>query len=304
MTNLLHTYYKGVLERLRLEVELLNQIIPHNPTKGTANEDALKSILKQFIPSRYSVGSGVIIDSFGNNSRQIDLLIYDGHLYSQLFSQGYTALYPVETVIATIEIKTYLDNSKLEDVRKNTEFIRNLRHYTEKIVINQPSSENPLHIIEYPTRPPSSHLFAYRLDSQNLATWKDRFYNCSKIESTPDTSILLDIASVFHFSDSDKRTLEDIEYGFFALRCSDAGVNGPPHGFIDCKKPNFNVVINNQNYKSSSFEKDGRYPLLMPERSFLSFILRLHRLIEIWPKHISFDPTKYLDPDYTKFHSL
>ena len=54
--SMLHTYYSGILQRLRSEVELLNAIIPHNATKGMANEESLKMIIKAFIPQAYGVG--------------------------------------------------------------------------------------------------------------------------------------------------------------------------------------------------------------------------------------------------------
>ena len=44
--SLLEVYYEGVADRLRAEIDLLNNIIPHNVTKGSCNEEALKNVIK------------------------------------------------------------------------------------------------------------------------------------------------------------------------------------------------------------------------------------------------------------------
>ena len=124
---------------LRAEIDLLNQIIPHSSTKGTRNEEALKSIIENFLPKKYSVGSGIIIDSFGNASKQVDLVIYDSTIYPSLFSQTSTSIYPVETVLATIEVKTFLDESALGEIVENTKSIKKLKHYVDQITILQKS---------------------------------------------------------------------------------------------------------------------------------------------------------------------
>ena len=302
--NILHTYYSGVLRRLRSEVEVLNAIIPHNASKGAENEECLRNVVRSFIPQKFSVGSGIIIDSFGNRSRQVDLVIYDALAYPNLFGQLATSIFPVETVIATIEVKTYLDAAKLNDVFENSRSVRSLKHYTDKITLNQPSNEFPINIVEHPTRPPSTHLFAFRVDSLNFITWKERFLRYPDAGHITDTSLLLDIATVSSYLNPDDRQHSTLQFGFFPLRTEDAGIPGPPAAFLDHEKPDEQVLVNGSLYKSASFKKDGRHPILMPERAFLSFILRLNRMLDLWPKHHSFDPSKYLDQNYSAFHSV
>lgn len=302
--ELIQSYYSGVLLRLRSEIDLLNAIIPHNATKGAENEESLRNVIRSFVPQRYSVGSGIVIDSFGQRSRQIDIVIYDSQTYPALFSSTSTVLFPVETVIAAIEVKTFLDATKLRNVVENCRSIRALRHYDERIIQNTASASYPINIIEYETIPPSTHLVAFRVDSTNFCTWRSRYQEADITDGLPDTSLLLDISSTFSFRNSNERTLTDLECGFFALRAQDAGVEGPRASFIDHEAPNKTLLIGNRQYHSATFQKDGRYPVLMPERAFLSFLLRLNKALEIWPKHTSFDPSRYLDNDFTCFHSV
>ncbi len=302
--NLIQSYYSGVLLRLRSEIDLLNAIIPHNATKGAENEESLRNVIRSFIPQRYSVGAGIIIDSFGHRSRQIDIVIYDSQTYPALFSSTSTVLFPVETVIAAIEVKTFFDGAKLKDVVENCRSVRSLKHYDERIILNTPSASYPVDIIEYKTIPPSTHLVAFRVDSGNFCTWRSRYLDADIIDGIPDVSLLLDISSTFSFRNPNERTLTDLECGFFALRTQDAGVQGPRASFVDLEEPNKPLLIGDRQYHSAAFQKDGRYPVLMPERAFLSFLLRLNKTLEIWPKHTAFDPSRYLDNDYTCFHSV
>lgn len=283
---------------------MLNAVIPHNTTKGNENEESVRSIIRSFIPDRYRVGSGIIIDSFGGRSRQVDIVIYDSYTYPTIFGVSSIALFPVETVIAAIEIKTYFDNAKLLEVIENCTSIRKLRHYCDKITINVPSNDSPVNIVEFNSLPPSVHLLAFRVDSQNYSTWQKRFLQCNDAEGVPDTSLLLDISSVFSFVNPEQRRMEDLQCGFFAVRTKDAGIDGPPSSFIDCDEPGKQVFLDGCTYHSAKFQKDNRYPVLMPERAFLSFLVRLNKAIHVWPKHTEFDPSKYLDNDYTAFHSV
>ncbi len=251
--SLLQTCYEGVLKRLKAEVELLNAIIPHSVTKGSQNEEALKNTIRNFIPKKYSIGQGIIIDSFGNASKQIDLIIYDSYIYPSLFSQASTSLYPVETVVAAIEVKTFLGQEQLKKTAENTKSIMALKHYVNSLTINQPNPDTPLLIKSYPTRPPLSFLFAFHQDSKEPSTWKKRFAELNEYENFPEMSLLLEIACVFRFPDIAIKEAA----GFQGMR------------------------------------------LEQPERAFLGFLIAMNKLIDTYPKHTVFDPSKYLEGKYS-----
>jgi hypothetical protein len=299
MANILHTYYTGVLRRLKSEVDLLNQIIPHNLTKGTENEQSLKKVVGSFIPRKYSLGSGIIIDSFGNQSRQADLVIYDSHIYPNLFSQSSTTIFPVETVIATIEVKTYLDNAKLKDVFQNTNSIRQLKHYEDTISLNQPDKDHPIKIMQYPTRPPLTGLFAFRVDSDSPHTWKERHLAYGNYDDMPEVSLLLDIATVFRFSDISQRSAESFQSLYYPLREKDTSPTGGLDQLLCTQSPQETFLTNDSVYKSGTFKIGEAYPIFMPERAFLSFLIALNILLDMYPKHISFDASKYLEAQYS-----
>lgn len=51
--------------------------IGHPTSKGDSLENTWTEWLRKYFPNRYSVDKAIIIDSLGNLSDQIDLVIYD-----------------------------------------------------------------------------------------------------------------------------------------------------------------------------------------------------------------------------------
>lgn len=79
-------YYRGIVQQLRAEVDSINSLFKHQGIKGDGNETALRDLLIKFIPKRYGVGTGIVIDRHGNQSRQCDIIIYDKQLYPSILS--------------------------------------------------------------------------------------------------------------------------------------------------------------------------------------------------------------------------
>lgn len=52
--------------------------INHQGVKGTIREySVFERFLRPYLPSRYSLGQGIVIDAEGKQSKQQDLVIYD-----------------------------------------------------------------------------------------------------------------------------------------------------------------------------------------------------------------------------------
>lgn len=93
--------------------------LEHKPTNGELKELFFKDLLNEFLTSQFGVGTGVVIDSKGNSSKQIDLIIYDNRLLPPFIKNGNIGVFPLEAVLAIIEIKTTLDKSRLLQTENN-----------------------------------------------------------------------------------------------------------------------------------------------------------------------------------------
>lgn len=128
MSKILTKYYEGILSQLRGEVDFVNEVFTHEGLKGEGNETAIRDLITKFIPRRYGVGSGIVIDRDGNTSKQSDIVIYDNHNYPEVFSMTSTHLYPIDFVYATIEVKTTLNSSKARQAIENIKSVRSLNY--------------------------------------------------------------------------------------------------------------------------------------------------------------------------------
>ena len=96
-------------------------LLRHNATIGQLREFFTKKVLTRFLPSNLTVGSGQIISTNEEQiSRQIDVIIYDNDFPKFSFTgDSDNSLYPVEGVLATIELKTELYGEELKKALDN-----------------------------------------------------------------------------------------------------------------------------------------------------------------------------------------
>ncbi|MDI3313718.1 MAG: hypothetical protein QJR12_05375 [Mycobacterium sp.] len=86
----------------------------HGTTIGDGAEDAVRNMLRSYLPSGYGVGTGFVYDAFGDGSRQSDVVITNpDHPLS--FPEGKSGTYLVDGVAAAGEVKSCLDIPKLND---------------------------------------------------------------------------------------------------------------------------------------------------------------------------------------------
>ncbi len=132
MSDFVAQYYRGIAQKLRSEVDLVNSLFKHQGLKGEGNETVLRELLKRFIPRRYGVGTGVVIDRDGGQSHQCDVVIYDTFLYPSLFALTSIQLFPVEVVYGVIEVKTTLDSQKANICKANIASVKKLKIISEE----------------------------------------------------------------------------------------------------------------------------------------------------------------------------
>ncbi|TSC75303.1 MAG: hypothetical protein G01um101430_510 [Parcubacteria group bacterium Gr01-1014_30] len=120
---------KGFVERAE------NLTLNHPGTEGQLKELFLGNVLKLFLSQQFDIGSGIITNHNGTESSQADIIIYDRRMIPPFIYQGNVGAYPVESVLAVIEVKSTLspnskngfkkigkDASKLDDIYKKCTF--------------------------------------------------------------------------------------------------------------------------------------------------------------------------------------
>lgn len=100
------------INHLKSEYES-NKNISHQGVKGGFNENALSSLVKEVIPTKYKITKGVIENSEGEQSNETDIIIYDDEILP-LYIQNDLSFVPVEAVKYVFEVKSQLTSNELQ----------------------------------------------------------------------------------------------------------------------------------------------------------------------------------------------
>jgi hypothetical protein len=84
-------------------------MVRHPGEVGRSRENVLREFLESFCPRGFEFGTGFVFDAHGRMSRQQDIIIYRNS-YHPIFNIGGIHHYPVESVVAVIEVKSNLDS--------------------------------------------------------------------------------------------------------------------------------------------------------------------------------------------------
>ncbi len=99
---------------LKSEADFLTTVAKHEVEIDAPRETFIRSVLELFLPSSYAIGSGVVIDSDGQSSRKLDLVIYRRD-FPRLNLPGSADRFLHESVLATIEVRPKLVRKTLFD---------------------------------------------------------------------------------------------------------------------------------------------------------------------------------------------
>lgn len=120
----LRNLFHGLQEQMLTSLNVNRMFIGHPGSKGDATEQHWIEFLRAYLPERYKVDKAIVIDSTGNVSEQMDVVIYDAIYTPFIFKQDGFMYIPAESVYAVFEVKQdvkgYIEYSakKIESVRK------------------------------------------------------------------------------------------------------------------------------------------------------------------------------------------
>lgn len=120
----------SVSKKMQIDFAEITSKIQHNGEKGTAREFLLEKYLKSYIPEKYCFSKGTIVDSKDEQSRQVDIIIHDKFLTPFLVDEDNTKIVPIESVYATIEVKSTLTKEELKKCIENIESVKRLEKNT------------------------------------------------------------------------------------------------------------------------------------------------------------------------------
>lgn len=118
---------ESMAKKMEIDYQEVTSHIDHMGLRGSARENIIREYIKQLLPKRFAVGSGIITDAQGTQSRQQDFIIYDAfNSPSFLQMDSLSTVLPIESVYSTIEVKSCLTKAELEKCITNYKSVKDL----------------------------------------------------------------------------------------------------------------------------------------------------------------------------------
>lgn len=130
MKNKTQKLFQSIKEEIEIKSKK-HKLVGHSGEIGESREKLVEKFLIDLMPKIFGYGHGKIIDANGKESNQQDIIIFSQ--YSSILSED-SKLYPIDAVLSTIEIKSYLNKSELKKALKNIESAKKLKSIDGKFI--------------------------------------------------------------------------------------------------------------------------------------------------------------------------
>lgn len=122
LSQLLSSLHEDIQQRLAIVRKSFN----HPGTKGDASENVWISMLETYLPKRYQAAKAHVVDSLGNFSQQIDVVIFDRQYSPFIFTYEDQTIIPAESVYAVFEAKQTADAGLVAYAQEKVASVRRL----------------------------------------------------------------------------------------------------------------------------------------------------------------------------------
>ncbi|MFO1483417.1 MAG: DUF6602 domain-containing protein [Verrucomicrobiaceae bacterium] len=117
--------------------------ITHNGDMGEVNEQHFIDTLRKYLPDRYTVEKAIILDSQGNTTDSIDVVVFDRQYTPALLDNEKHRYVPAEAVYAVFECKPTIDKAYLEYAADKAASVRKMHRTSVAIPHAGPSPYPP-----------------------------------------------------------------------------------------------------------------------------------------------------------------
>lgn len=122
----LHNLFLGLQEDMEKSLERIQGSGSTPAAKGGGTETDWLKMFNDYLPRRYKALKGFVIDSKGNRSDEIDIIIFDRYYSPFLFNHKGIFYVPAESVYCVFEVKPTLNKAILEYAGQKAASVRKL----------------------------------------------------------------------------------------------------------------------------------------------------------------------------------
>ena len=187
--------FRGVSAKLLSDFNV-SAMYEHQGNKGSFREGALRDFLaSDRMPSKYGLGTGEIVSSHGEVSKQSDLIVFDRLNSIPLLYSDTVQVFPVESVYGVVEVKSKLSKDELLKALENIKSVKALGDDSVTQYRNGP--------IAYARKTPRPFgiVFAYGLANNSLESLRSNLQEWESNEEKqfwPNMIVVLGVGVIYH----------------------------------------------------------------------------------------------------------
>jgi hypothetical protein len=122
LPELLASLHNNIENQLKIGRAALN----HPTDKGDAAEAVWLEMLSLYLPQRYQAAKAHVVDSKGNFSQQIDVLVFDRQYSPFIFTFRGSTVVPAESIYAIFEVKQTINSANISYAHDKIASVRSL----------------------------------------------------------------------------------------------------------------------------------------------------------------------------------
>ena len=125
--------FLGLQEKMVMTLGIAREHMRHRNVVGDATELCWLEMLQTYLPKRYQAAKAMVLDSRGQTSDQIDIVIFDRQYSPFLFESKGATYVPAESVYCVIEVKQHLTRHSLLQAAWKAASVRRLHRTSAPI---------------------------------------------------------------------------------------------------------------------------------------------------------------------------
>lgn len=126
MMNSLSRLFASLHEDLERQLSITRESLRHPSAKGDESESIWLALLQNYLPTRYRAERAQVVDSEGQFSDQIDVVVFDRQYSPFIFQLGKQRFVPAESVYAVFEAKQSIGPREITYAKKKICSVRAL----------------------------------------------------------------------------------------------------------------------------------------------------------------------------------
>lgn len=116
----------GLHDDIENRLATARKAFAHPGTKGDASEHVWLEMLQNYLPRRYQAATAFVVDSKGQFSDQIDVVIFDRQYSPFIFKFEGKMIVPAESVYAVFEAKQVINAEQVKYAQEKAQSVRRL----------------------------------------------------------------------------------------------------------------------------------------------------------------------------------